>query len=78
MCAAKIFEDAFLSLKTWFIKPLKEAYQNAQSAVGAYSDKKEELTQKITANEAALEKLKNTEGDTAEEQKKTYRGNRKA
>ena len=30
----------------------------------------EELTQKIEANEAALEKLKNTEGDTTEEQRK--------
>lgn len=52
------------------VKELNAAYQNAQTAVDAYGDKKEELTQKITANEEALEKLKNTEGDTTEEQKK--------
>ncbi len=52
------------------VKELNAAYKNAQAAVDAYSDKKEELTQKITANEAALEKLKNTEGDTTEEHKR--------
>ena len=58
------------STQTAKIKELNAAYKNAQSAVDAYSDRKEDLTKKITANEAALEKLKNTEGDTTEEQRK--------
>ena len=52
------------------IKELNAAYKNAQAAVDTYKDRKQELTQKIEANEAALEKLKNTEGDTTEEQRK--------
>ncbi len=52
------------------IKELNAAYKNAQSAVDAYKEQKEELTKKITANEAALEKLKNAEGDTTEQQAK--------
>ena len=58
------------SEQTVKIKELNAAYNNAQSAVDAYKACKEELTQKITANEAALEKLKNTEGDTTEQQNK--------
>jgi len=52
------------------VNELNAAYKNAQAAVDVYRGKKEELTQKIEANEAALEKLKNTEGDTTEEQRK--------
>jgi TP901 family phage tail tape measure protein len=58
------------STQTVKVKELNAAYKNAQSAVDAYKDRNGELTQKITANEAALEKLKNTEGDTSEEQRK--------
>ncbi len=52
------------------VKELDAAYKNAQAAVNSYKDKKDELTQKIAANEEALEKLKQAEGDTTEEQKK--------
>lgn len=52
------------------VNELAAVYKNSQAAVEVYSEKKEELTQKIEANEAALEKLKNAEGDTTEEQKK--------
>ncbi len=52
------------------VKELDAAYKNAQAAVDSYKDKKDELTQKIAANEEALEKLKQAEGDTTEEQKK--------
>lgn len=58
------------STQTAKIKELNAAYKNAQAAVDAYKNRKEELTQKIAANEAALEKLKNTEGDTTEQQNK--------
>jgi TP901 family phage tail tape measure protein len=52
------------------VKELETVYKNGQTAVNAYAQKKEELTRKIESNEAALEKLKNTEGDTTEEQKR--------
>lgn len=52
------------------VDTLTEAYKNAQASVKKYEDNKSELTQKIKENNAALEKLKNTEGDTTEAQKK--------
>ncbi len=58
------------AVQTTKIKELNAAYKNAQSAVDAYRDRNEELTKKITTNEAALEKLKNTEGDTTDQQNK--------
>ncbi len=58
------------STQTSKIKELNAAYKNAQTAVDAYKDRNGELTQKIAANEDALEKLKKTEGDTTAEQSK--------
>lgn len=49
---------------------LKEVFKKAGDVVDNYKSQNEELNKKITANEAALEKLKNTEGDTTAEQKK--------
>ena len=50
------------------VKELKAALENAKTAEKAYADQKTELKSKIEANNKALEELKNTTGDTSEEQ----------
>lgn len=52
------------------VEELRAALDNARQAEQRYAAQKAELEQRIKANEAALEKLKNTEGDTTAEQEK--------
>lgn len=51
-------------------KELQKALENARNSEKAYADKKQELTDKIEANNKALEELKNSTGDTADEQER--------
>lgn len=50
------------------VDSLREALANARSAQQAYADKCADLRERIQKNNEALEKLKNTEGDTSAEQ----------
>lgn len=52
------------------VKQLKEALNNARDAEQKYAQQKASLTAKIESNNKALEQLKNTAGDTAEEEAK--------
>lgn len=52
------------------VKQLKEALNNARDAEQKYAQQKATLTAKIASNNKALEQLKNTAGDTAEEEAK--------
>lgn len=52
------------------VKQLKEALNNARDAEQKYAQQKAALTAKIESNNKALEQLKNTAGDTAEEEAK--------
>lgn len=52
------------------VKKLKEALNNARDAEQKYAQQKASLTAKIESNNKALEQLKNTAGDTAEEEAK--------
>lgn len=52
------------------VKQLKEALNNARDAEQKYAQQKATLTTKIASNNKALEQLKNTAGDTAEEEAK--------
>lgn len=52
------------------VKQLKEALNNARDAEQKYAQQKASLTAKIESNTKALEQLKNTAGDTAEEEAK--------
>ena len=47
---------------------LRSAYENAKSATQQYADQKQRLTDRIDANNKALEKLKTTTGDTSKEE----------
>lgn len=57
-------------VQTQKIKALQDALNNAQGAASAYRSKCDELTAKIGENNKALEKLRATAGDTAEEEKR--------
>lgn len=50
------------------VTALEAGLKNAQEAEARYAQKKDELTRKIQQNNAALEKLKNSTGDTTKEQ----------
>lgn len=52
------------------VAKLKEALANAEKAQGNYANQVSDYKEKITAAEAELDKLKNSTGDTSEEQKK--------
>lgn len=52
------------------VKQLKEALNNARDAEQKYAQQKATLTAKIESNNKALEQLKNTAGDTTEEEAK--------
>lgn len=52
------------------VQALEDGLKNAQAAEAKYAQKKDELSQKIQQNVAALEKLKNSTGDTSQEQKR--------
>lgn len=52
------------------VKELRSALENAKKAEKEYADQKATLIAKIQANNQALEALKNTTGDTSEEQAK--------
>lgn len=52
------------------VKELRAALENAKAAESSYASKKQELIDKISANNKALEELKNTTGDTSEEQER--------
>ena len=52
------------------VNELKSALANAQAAQQTYNQRAEEARTKISASEEALEKLKNSTGDTSTEQKK--------
>ena len=56
--------------QTRYVKELEDALQNAKDATGAYAKRKEELTKKIEENNKALEELRQTTADTADEQGK--------
>lgn len=52
------------------VAKLKEALANAEKAQSGYADQVSEYKEKIAAAETELDKLKNSTGDTSEEQKK--------
>lgn len=52
------------------VKELRAALQNAKNAEEQYAQQKAALTAKIESNNKALEELKNTAGDTSEEEAK--------
>lgn len=59
------------------VQELENGLKNAQNAEAKYAQQKEELSRKIQQNTAALEKLKNSTGDTAQEQKRLEEENAK-
>ena len=59
------------------VQALEDGLKNAQNAEAKYAQKKEELTRKIQQNNAALEKLKNSTGDTTQEQQRLEEENAK-
>lgn len=59
------------------VQALEDGLKNAQNAEAKYAQKKDELTRKIQQNNAALEKLKNSTGDTTQEQQRLEAENAK-
>ena len=52
------------------VQALEDGLKNAQNAEAKYAQKKDELTRKIQQNNAALDKLKNSTGDTTQEKQR--------
>ncbi|MDO5764181.1 MAG: phage tail tape measure protein [Elusimicrobiales bacterium] len=59
------------------VDSLKAALENAKAAEERYRQEKEKLTEKLRANNDALERLKNTEGDTSQQEKELAAENKK-
>ena len=59
------------------VSALEAGLKNAQDAEARYAQKKDELTRKIQQNSAALDKLKNSTGDTTKEQQRLEAENAK-
>ena len=59
------------------VDSLKAALENAKAAEERYRQEKEKLTEKLRANNEALERLKSTEGDTSQQEKELNAENKK-